>query len=102
MTRVSPNVVVVGSLNLDYIASVQRLPKPGETVPATGLLTRFGGKGANQAVAAARLGGKVGFISKLGRDPFGDLARQTYIRSAGSRIRATAPRAARRRLKAIS
>ncbi len=51
-----PKVVVVGSLNVDYIASVQRLPSPGQTIAASKLIRRFGGKGANQAIAAARQG----------------------------------------------
>jgi ribokinase len=63
--------VVVGSLNLDYIASVTRLPRPGETVPAQHLLQRFGGKGANQAVAAARQGAAVSLIGCVGDDDGG-------------------------------
>ena len=64
-------VVVVGSLNLDYIASVKKLPVPGETVAASGLIRRFGGKGANQAVAAARQGAKVSLIGCVGDDDDG-------------------------------
>jgi ribokinase len=64
-------VVVVGSLNVDYIASVKRLPAPGETVAATGLLQRFGGKGANQAVAAARQGARVSMVGCVGADDAG-------------------------------
>ena len=62
---------MVGSLNLDYIASVEKLPAPGETVAASGLIRRFGGKGANQAVAAARQGARVSLIGCVGDDEDG-------------------------------
>jgi ribokinase len=65
------NVLVVGSLNIDYIAAVKRLPAAGETVAATGLVRRFGGKGANQAVAAARQGARVSMIGCVGADDEG-------------------------------
>ncbi len=61
----------MGSLNVDYIASVQKLPASGETVSATGLIQRFGGKGANQAVAAARQGASVCMIGCVGDDDHG-------------------------------
>ncbi len=64
-------VVVIGSLNIDYIASVERLPGPGETVPASRLVQRFGGKGANQAVAAARQGARVAMLGCVGDDDAG-------------------------------
>ncbi|HZR16798.1 MAG TPA: ribokinase [Verrucomicrobiae bacterium] len=64
-------LVVIGSLNLDYIASVERLPAPGQTIPATTLIRRFGGKGANQAVAAARQGARVTLIGCVGDDDDG-------------------------------
>lgn len=66
-----PQVVVLGSLNIDYIARVERLPKPGQTVVASRLVRRFGGKGANQGVAAARQGARVSFIGCLGDDENG-------------------------------
>jgi ribokinase len=71
MARGIPRIVVVGSLNLDYIASVAKLPEPGETVAASGLVRRFGGKGANQAVAAARQGAKAAMIGCVGDDDDG-------------------------------
>jgi ribokinase len=66
---------VVGSLNLDYIAGVERLPSAGQTIAAHSLIRRFGGKGANQAVAAARQGAKVGMIGCVGADPEGQAYR---------------------------
>lgn len=67
-------VVVVGSSNTDLIVKVDRLPRPGETVLGREFLEAAGGKGANQAVAAARLGAEVVFVAKLGKDPYGDRA----------------------------
>lgn len=64
-------VTVVGSLNIDYLASVRRLPHPGETVHAIGFFQRFGGKGANQAIAAARQGSLVTMIGCVGSEPEG-------------------------------
>ena len=69
-------VTVVGSLNIDYIASVQRLPSAGETVPAIAFIRRFGGKGANQALAAARQGAVVNMIGCVGDDADGRAYRQ--------------------------
>src|SRR5262245_51200090 len=66
-----PKVAVLGSLNIDYIASVERLPAAGETLPAGLFIRRFGGKGANQAVAAARQGARVTFIGCVGDDDDG-------------------------------
>ena len=65
-------IAVVGSLNLDTTVRVPRLPDPGETVLGTGHLTDTGGKGANQAVAAARLGRKTAMVGMVGRDDAGD------------------------------
>ena len=63
-------IVVVGSINLDLVADVERLPAPGETVPGTTFRTAPGGKGANQALAAARAGGQVRMIGAVGKDAF--------------------------------
>jgi ribokinase len=62
---------VVGSVNLDLVAVVAHLPRPGETVVAHSHQRAHGGKGANQAVAAARLGGEVVFVGAVGSDPVG-------------------------------
>ena len=65
------DVVVVGSLNMDLVVAVERHPKPGETIIG-GDLQRFpGGKGANQAVAAARLGARVRMVGRVGADAYG-------------------------------
>ncbi|HEY5913081.1 MAG TPA: ribokinase [Verrucomicrobiae bacterium] len=74
-----PGIIVVGSLNIDYIASVEHLPVPGETVPAQDLIQRFGGKGANQAVAAARQGAKVSMIGCVGADDNGRAYRRRLV-----------------------
>jgi ribokinase len=65
-------IIVVGSINLDLIATVQRLPGPGETVPGSGFSTAPGGKGANQALAAARAGAKVRMVGAVGKDNFAE------------------------------
>ena len=66
------NVCVIGSTNLDFTVAVPRLPRPGETVSGGALAMSAGGKGANQAVAARRLGAEVRFLTLLGADPMGD------------------------------
>jgi len=66
-----PAVTVVGSINLDLVATVSRLPRPGETLTGAELDHVPGGKGANQAVAAARLGAEVRFVGAVGGDDFG-------------------------------
>lgn len=65
-------IVSLGSINMDLVAEVVRLPRPGETVPGFSFARYPGGKGANQAVAAARLGTQVSFFGKIGNDQFGD------------------------------
>lgn len=67
----SRKIVVVGSCNTDMVINMDRLPLPGETLLGGKFFMNAGGKGANQAVAAARLGGKVNFVAKVGNDPFG-------------------------------
>ena len=67
------NIVVVGSANVDQVYSVDRIPAPGETVLAAGFSRARGGKGQNQAVAAARAGATVSFIGAIGADAFGEL-----------------------------
>lgn len=68
-------VCVVGSLNYDHVCVLERLPSLGETLTALSHVTACGGKGANQAVAAARLGTSVRMIGAIGSDPTGDLLR---------------------------
>ena len=65
-------IVVVGSTNTDMVVKTAYLPKPGETLLGGEFFMNPGGKGANQAVAAAKLGGTVSFITKIGSDVFGD------------------------------
>jgi ribokinase len=71
-------IVVVGSANTDMIIRLKRIPRPGETILGGEFLMAAGGKGANQAVSAARAGGNVGFIARLGQDAFGDQAVAGY------------------------
>jgi ribokinase len=67
-------IVVVGSSNTDMILKMDRIPRPGETILGGEFITAAGGKGANQAVAAARAGGDVTFVGRVGRDMFGERA----------------------------
>lgn len=67
-------IVVIGSINTDMVVKTERLPAPGETVLGGTFFINNGGKGANQAVAAARMGGDVTFIAKTGNDDFGKRA----------------------------
>ncbi len=73
-----PKIVVVGSSNTDMVVKSENIPAPGETVTGGEFLLAAGGKGANQAVAAARLGGEVLLISRIGKDMFGDKALEGY------------------------
>lgn len=80
-----PTIVVVGSANMDMVVSLHRPPRPGETVFGQSFGMFPGGKGANQAVCAAKLGAKTTFIGKLGRDILGDKLIDT-MRRAGVRL----------------
>jgi ribokinase len=68
---VRDKVLVFGSLNMDLVARVPRMPQPGETLTGHGFLSNPGGKGANQAVACARQGGRVEMVGRVGNDGFG-------------------------------
>lgn len=88
MPRQKP-IVVVGSINLDLVAVSERIPAVGETVTGTDFQTHPGGKGANQAVAIARLGYPVRMIGRLGSDSFGDQL-QDHLTNVGVDISAVA------------
>ncbi|MCP5524157.1 MAG: ribokinase [Verrucomicrobiales bacterium] len=75
-----PGIVVVGSSNTDMILRLPRIPRPGETLLGGEYLTAAGGKGANQAVAAARAGGQVTFVARVGTDSLGDQAVAGFCR----------------------
>jgi ribokinase len=74
MTR----VVVVGSANVDFVVQTPHIPRPGETVLGRNFVMAMGGKGANQAVGAARLGAEVTFVARVGEDVFGDQCLGAY------------------------
>ena len=72
-------VLVVGSLNMDLVVNLNRMPNPGETVMGDTFLTFPGGKGLNQAVATARAGAKVRMIGNLGDDPYAKILREVLV-----------------------
>lgn len=76
--RDKPAVVVVGSSNTDMVVTAPRIPAPGETILGGAFIEAAGGKGANQAVAAARLGAKVTFVARVGTDALGTAAIAHY------------------------
>lgn len=80
-----PDLTVLGSINLDLVTKVERLPRPGETLSGATLERIPGGKGANQAVAAARLGAQVRMVGCVGTDPYADEA-LAGLREAGVRL----------------
>ncbi len=71
-------VLIIGSSNTDFSLKVRSLPKPGETILGNAFSVQAGGKGANQAVAAARLGSNVKFCCKVGSDGYGETALTSY------------------------
>lgn len=74
----SNKIIIIGSSNTDLVVQSERLPKAGETIIGTNFFQNQGGKGANQAVAAAKLGGEVTFVANVGNDDFGHNAIQSY------------------------
>ena len=76
------SIMVIGSANTDLIIQVDTLPKPGQTVLGGKFVTASGGKGGNQAIAVARLGGEIIFLASIGRDNFGDALIQNYSDAA--------------------
>ena len=76
----TPKIVVVGSVNTDMVVKSERLPAPGETVTGGEFVMAAGGKGANQAVAAARLGAEVTLVAKVGQDMFGAQSVENFKR----------------------
>src|ERR1700738_4856778 len=78
MPVAKPKVCVLGALLADLTCRTERMPKWGETILGIAFKLGPGGKGSNQAVAAARLNSEVRLITKLGRDAFGEMARKFY------------------------
>jgi ribokinase len=78
--RMKSSIVIVGSSNTDMVIQADHIPRPGETILGGKFFLNPGGKGANQAVAAARLGGEVVFICKTGNDIFGKQAKEVFDR----------------------
>ena len=79
-------VIVIGSSNIDFAVTVDRFPSRGETILGHHLVQSFGGKGANQAVAAARAGAQVVFLSKIGMDANGTLIERHLVAQGFSRL----------------
>ena len=70
------DIIVVGSLNMDLVVHVHKMPELGETIRGSDLLTIPGGKGANQAAAAAKMGNSVLMVGRVGGDSFGSILKQ--------------------------
>src|SRR3954452_23292713 len=80
MGRPMGKVVVVGSINVDLVVTADRFPRPGETLLGASFARHPGGKGANQAVAAARIGARTVMIGAVGADPSGEFMRDMLAR----------------------
>src|SRR4030042_3323249 len=74
-------ILILGSSNVDLVLRIPRFHRPGETIMSQDLVTVFGGKGANQAIAAKRLGDRVSFITKLGKDHHGQSYRRYLVKN---------------------
>jgi len=83
--RMSKRILVLGNSNVDFVFRIPRFHDPGETILAESLGIFFGGKGANQAITAKRLGGNVQFITKVGNDHYGKAYRHHLIKSGLNR-----------------
>ena len=75
----APKIVVCGSINMDLVVRCERLPLAGQTIAAESAREVCGGKGANQAVAAAKSGGEVSMIARVGSDGFASTMRQNLV-----------------------
>ena len=78
MSKQGKAIVVIGSSNMDLVAKAPRIPVAGETLTGTDFFMLPGGKGANQAVAAAKLGAEVVFVAKLGKDVFASKSLENF------------------------
>lgn len=81
VSGLSKAILVVGSANMDLVIKAKSIPKPGETITDGDFYTSCGGKGANQAVTVARLGGRCYFVGRVGKDTFGKELRESLIRN---------------------
>lgn len=82
MNKIKNHILVIGSSNTDMVIKTEKLPSPGETIVSGTFLVNPGGKGANQAVAAARLGGEITIVTKRGNDLFGNQSIGLLMREA--------------------
>ncbi len=82
MRQNQPKIVVVGSSNMDLVVKAPRIPTTGETILGGNFLMTPGGKGANQAVAAAKLGAEVYFVAKLGCDIFAEQSLANFVKAS--------------------